>query len=139
MALMQTMEQEANIDAKSARLPTSTSPLETPVKLETAIDSRVNTPQAGNNRQSVTLSLGVQSHETYCSIVLVTCNADSVLALNLMVPTHSWSDLIAWDICTHQLGVPANTIPYIYILQWDYIMIPVIPPFLLPYCEKYSL
>ena len=51
MALMQTMEQEANIDAKSARLPTSTSPLETPVKLETAIDSRVNTPQAGNNRQ----------------------------------------------------------------------------------------
>ena len=72
------MKQEVNVDAKSARLPTSMLPLETPVKLETARDSRVNTLQTGNNRHSVTLTFGVHRHETYCLIVLVICNVDSV-------------------------------------------------------------
>ena len=86
MALMQTMEQEANVYAKSARLPTSKSPLKTQVKLETAIAYRVNTPQTGNNRHSVPLSFGVHRHETYCLIVLVTHIVNSVSTLDLLVP-----------------------------------------------------
>ena len=42
MTSMQTMEQEATVDAQSARV--SMSPLETPVKPESASDSRANTP-----------------------------------------------------------------------------------------------
>ena len=51
-------------------------------------------------------SLGLHQRETYCLLVRVTHNVDSVSLLDSMVPTHVWSKLMAQDICTYQLWIP---------------------------------
>ena len=39
----------------------------------------------------------------------VTCNVDSVSALDAKVPNYVWTEVLAQDICTHRVGTPANT------------------------------
>ena len=34
---------------------------------------------------------------------------DSVSALDAKVPDYVWTEVVAWDICTYQIGAPANT------------------------------
>ena len=35
---------------------------------------------------------------------------DSVSALDAKVPVYVWTEVIARDICTYRVGVPANTV-----------------------------
>ena len=106
MAIVQTMELEETTDTWPSRL--LSTPKEIPVKSEddaTMTGVSVSTDSEG---LSTTESLGLCWRETYCLLVLVTCNVDSVSALDLMVPAHVWTKLIAWDICTYRLWVPAS-------------------------------
>ena len=34
---------------------------------------------------------------------------DSVSGLDAKVPDYVWTEVIAWDICTYQVGAPAGT------------------------------
>ena len=59
--------------------------------------------------EGLSTSPGLLLKEAYCLIVWVTHNADLVWALDWMISAHVWSELIAQDICTHQLDAPAGT------------------------------
>ena len=97
------MEPKETADAQSSGL--LSTPKEMPVKLEDdATITRAGVSHDGEGL-SATASLGLCLTETYCLLVLVTCNVDSVLVLYSMVPTHVWSELIAQDICTYWLWV----------------------------------
>ena len=107
MAKVQTMNPEETTDARSPGL--LSNPKETPVKSKddaTITGAGVSPDSEG---LSTTVSLGLCQRETYCLLIWLTCNIASVSALNSMVPTHVWTELIAWDICTYQLQDPAGT------------------------------
>ena len=104
-ALAQTMEQETTVDIWSSKL---LLPLKMLVKSEETETSGIDTPQK-SEAPTVTASTRLCRWETYCLIVQVIYNVDSVLALDSMVPAHIWSDLIAWDNCTHWLDAPASS------------------------------
>ena len=43
------------------------------------------------------------------SLVQVTCNVDSVSALDAKVPDYVWMEVIPWDICTYWVGALLGT------------------------------
>ena len=84
-------------------------PVDTPVKSEdNATDQRTGASPEGEGLSTV-VSLGLHWREAYCLLVRVTRNVDSVSALDAKVPDYVWTEVIAWDICTYRVGVPANT------------------------------
>ena len=58
---------------------------------------------------SATASLGLHRREAYCVLVGVACNVDSVSALDAKVPDYVWTEVIARDICTYQVGAQLVT------------------------------
>ena len=96
-----TMELEEIADAQSSGLMLTCK--DTPVKTEDdATVTKVGVSPDGEGL-STTASPGLCQRETYCLLVQVTQNVDSVLALESKVPDHVWTELIAWDICTYWL------------------------------------
>ena len=100
------MEQEETADAESSGL--LSTPLDMPVKSEDdATITRAGT-SPDDEGLSTTVSSGLCCRDTYCLLVWVTHNINSVSALDSKVPDHVWIELIAWDICTYWLQTPAG-------------------------------
>ena len=62
-----------------------------------------------SERSPVTVSQGMHRREAYCLLVWVAHNVDSVSALDAKVPDYVWTEVIAWDICTYQIGALPGT------------------------------
>ena len=101
MAKVQTMEQEEPTDAWSSRL--LSSPLVIPVKAEDNATVTGASVSPDGEGLSATASLLLCQRDAYCLLVQVTCNIDSVSALDSKVPDYVWTEVIAWDICTYWL------------------------------------
>ena len=102
------MEWKETEDAWYSELLTTT-PVDTPVTSEdNTIDLRTRAFPEGEGSSTVA-SPGLCRREAYCLLVRVTCNVDSVSALDVKVPDYVWTEVIAQDICTHWVGAPANT------------------------------
>ena len=102
------MEWKETEDALYSELLT-TNPVDTPVKSE---DDTINLGTGAlpeGEGSSKVVSPGLCRREAYCLLVRVTCNVDSVSALDVKVPDYVWTEVIAQDICTHWVGAPANT------------------------------
>ena len=92
----QTMEQEPTDDARAAELlSTPTRPVKSEEEGGSSLESPTPTKSSGCKVQ------GLSSRETYCLLVWVTHNVETVSALNAAVSTHLWNELIARDICTY--------------------------------------
>ena len=102
------MERKGTEDAWYPKFLTTT-PVDAPVKSEddTADDATGASPEGG--RSSMAASPGLHRREVYCLLVRVTCNVDSVSALDAKVPNYVWTEAIAWDICVYRVWAPANT------------------------------
>ena len=102
------MERKGTKDARYPKFLTTT-PVDAPVKSEddTANDGTGVSPEGGGSPAAT--SLGLRRREAYCLLVQVTCNVDSVSALDAKVPDYVWTEAVAWDICAYQVGTPANT------------------------------
>ena len=102
------MERKGTKDARYPEFLTTT-PVDAPVKSEddTADDGTRASLEGGGS--SVAASLGLRRREAYCLLVRVTCNVDSVSALDAKVPNYVWTEAIAQDICVYWVGAPANT------------------------------
>ena len=102
------MERKESEDARYSELLTTT-PVDMPVKSEDdTIDQGTGVSPEGEG-SSVAASPGLHQREAYCLLVRVTHNVDSVSTLDVKVPDYVWTEVIAWDICTHWVGAPANT------------------------------
>ena len=99
------MEQKETDDAQYSELLTPTG---TPVKME---DDATKGTEASTDseRSSATGPQGMHQREAYCLLVQVAHNMDSVSALDAKVPDYVWTEAIARDICTYQIGAPPNT------------------------------
>ena len=99
------MEQKESNDAQYSELLTPTG---TPVKLED--DATKGTGASPDSERSpTTVPQGMHRREAYCLLVRVTHNVDSVSALDAKVPDYVWTEVIAQDICTYQIGVLPGT------------------------------
>ena len=58
---------------------------------------------------SAAVSPQLHQREAYSLLVRVTHNVDSVSVLDAKVPDYVWTEVIARDICTYQVGAPDNT------------------------------
>ena len=102
------MEWKETEDAWYSELLTTTR-VDMPVKSEDdTVDLGTGAFPEGEGSSKV-VSPGLRRREAYCLLVRVTCNVDSVSALDVKVPDYVWTEVIARDICTHQVGAPANT------------------------------
>ena len=100
------MEQKESDDALYSEVLT---PTRMPVKLEddTTEKGTVVSPDGGGS--PTTASQGMRRKEAYCLLMRVTCNVDSVSALDAKVPDYVWTEVIARDICTYQIGALPGT------------------------------
>ena len=99
------MEQKESNDARYSKLLT---PTKTPVKSEDD-DTKGTRASPDSERSLATVSQGTRQREVYCLLVRVTCNMDSVSALDAKVPDYVWTEVIARDICTFQIGAKSGT------------------------------
>ena len=99
------MEQKESDDARYSKLLT---PTRTPVKLEDD-DIKGTGASPDGERSPTTVSQGTRQREAYCLLVRVTHNMDSVSTLDAKVPDYVWTEVIARDICTFQMGAPSGT------------------------------
>ena len=99
------MEQKESDDAWYSELLT---PTKTPVKSEDD-DTKGTEASPDSERSPTTVYQGTCRRETYCLLVQVTCNVDSVSTLDAKVPDYVWTEVIAQDICTFWKGAPSGT------------------------------
>ena len=99
------MEQKESDDAWYSELLT---PTKTPVKSEDD-DTKGTEASPDSERSPATVSQETRWREAYCLLVRVTRNMDSVSALDAKVPDYVWTEVIAQDICTFQVGAPSGT------------------------------
>ena len=99
------MEQKESNDARYSEFLT---PTKTPVKSEDD-DTKGTGASPDSERSPATLSQGTCRRATYCLLVWVTHNVDLVSMLDAKVPDYVWTEVIAWDICTFQIGAPSGT------------------------------
>ena len=99
------MEQKESDDARYSKLLT---PTKTPVKSEDD-DTKGTGASPDSERSPATVSQGMHWKEAYCLLVQVARNVDSVSALDAKVPDYVWTEVIAWDICTYQIGASSGT------------------------------
>ena len=99
------MEQKESDDAQYSKLLT---PTRTPVKSED--DATKGTGASPDSERSpTTVFQGMCWREAYCLLVRVARNMDSVSTLDAKVPDYVWTEVIAQDICTYQIGAPSGT------------------------------
>ena len=96
------MEQKESDDAQYSKLLT---PPKTPVKSEDDATKGTGT-SPDSERSPATVSQGTRWREAYCLLVQFACNVDSVSALDTEVPDYVWTEVIAQNICTYQIGGP---------------------------------
>ena len=99
------MEQKESDDAWYSELLT---PTKTPVKSEDD-DTKGTGASPDSERSPATVSQGMRWREAYCLLVRVACKVDSVSVLDAKVPDYVWTEVIARDICTFQIGAPSGT------------------------------
>ena len=102
------MEREESEDARYSELLT-TAPVDTPVKSEDDATTQGTGASPDGEGLSAATPQGLCQREAYCLLVRVTHNVDSVSTLDAKVPDYVWNEVIAWDICTYQVGVPTGT------------------------------
>ena len=100
-----TMEQKETDDARYSELLTPTG---TPVKMEDDTTKGTGASPEGE-KLPATEPQGMRRREVYCLLVQVARNVDSVSALDAKVPDYVWTEAIARDICTYQIGALPNT------------------------------
>ena len=112
---------------KDARYPEflTTTPVDAPVKSEddTADDRTRVSPEGGGS--SAAASPGLRQREAYCLLVRVTCNVDSVSALDAKVPDYVWTEAIAQDICVYRVGAPANAFTVELLCDMEFLLFEV--------------
>ena len=99
------MEQEESEDAQYSELITI-APEDTPVKSE---DDATTGAAPDGEGLSAAMPQGLCQRESYCLLVWVARNVDSVSALDAKVPDYVWNEVIAQDICTYRVGAPIGT------------------------------
>ena len=80
--------------------------MDTPVKSE---DDTTTGACSDGEGLSTAVPLGFRQRESYCLLVRVAYNVDSVFALDAKVPDYVLNEVIARDICTYRVGVPIGT------------------------------
>ena len=65
--------------------------------------------QSAPARSTPTVPDGLRARERYCVLVRVIKDVPGLSQRDLRVPTHSWDDLIAKDICEARIGCPPDT------------------------------
>ena len=103
------MEWKEPEDAWYSELLTTTL-VDMPVKSKDDATNQGARVSPGDEGLSAARSRGLCQRESYCILVRVNCNVDSMSALDAKVPNYVWTEVIAWDICTHRVGAPANTL-----------------------------
>ena len=99
------MEQKETDDAQYSELLTPTGTL---VKTEDDTTKGTGASPEGE-KSSATGPQGMRRREAYRLLVRVARNVDSVSTLDAKVPDFVWTEAIARDICTYQIGAPPNT------------------------------
>ena len=66
-------------------------------------------PKPASARSTPTAPDGLRARERYCVLVRVTKDVPALSQRDLRIPTHSWSDMIALDICEARIGCPSGT------------------------------
>ena len=115
------MERKGTEDARYPEFLTTT-PVDAPVKSEdnTADDGTGASPEGGGS--SVAVSPGLCCREAYCLLVRVTCNVDSVSALDAKVPDYVSTEAIARDISVYQIGAPANAFTVEFLCDTEFLL-----------------
>ena len=92
------MEQKETDDARYSELLTPTG---TPVKMEDDTTKGTGASPEGE-KSPATEPRGMRRRESYCLLVRVACNVDSVSALDAKVPDYVWTEAIAMAkfVCT---------------------------------------
>ena len=99
------MEQKETDDARYLELLTPTG---TPMKTEDDTTKGTGASPEGE-KSPATEPQGMRQREAYCLLVWVARNVDSVFTLDAKVPDYVWTEAIARDICTYQIGALPNT------------------------------
>ena len=66
-------------------------------------------PKPASARSTPTAPDGLWARERYCVLVRVIKDVLALSERDLRIPTHSWSDRIALDICEARIGCPSGT------------------------------
>ena len=61
------------------------------------------------DKSPASVSYGPRWHESYCLLVRVQKDVDSVFERDLQLDSHAWNELIARDICEGHLGAVSST------------------------------
>ena len=76
-------------------------------------DSKPGAPERGcqsaSARSTPTAPDDIRARERYCVLVRVTRDALGLSERDIRIPSHSWEELIAKDICEAQIGCPPDT------------------------------
>ena len=65
--------------------------------------------QSASARSTPTAPEGIRARERYCVLVRVIKDMPGLSERDLRIPSHSWDDLIAKDICKARIGCPPDT------------------------------
>ena len=66
-------------------------------------------PKSASARSTPTAPDGIRARERYCVLVRVIKDVPALSERDLRIPTHSWNDMIALDICEARIGCPSGT------------------------------
>ena len=102
------MEREESEDARYSELLT-TALVDMPVKSEDDATAQGTGASPEGEGLSTAMPRGLRQREAYCLLVRVTCNVDSVSALDAKVPDYVLNEIIAQDICMYWVGAPTGT------------------------------
>ena len=102
----------------------TTTPVDMPVKSEDDTADDGTGASLEGEGSSMAASPGLHRREAYCLLVRVTCNVDSVSALDAKVPNYVWTEAIARDICAYWVGTLANAFTVELLWNSCYLKIP---------------
>ena len=83
--------------------------MNTSVKTEDDATEKGTRASPDGEGSPATVSQWMHQREVYCLLVWVTHNVDSGSALDAKVPDYVWTEVIAQDICTYQVGALPGT------------------------------
>ena len=111
---MATKKESMEVDALDASVSRICDSLEAVLVGEAlGCDSKPGAPEKGRQsasaRSTHTAPDGIRARERYCVLVRVTRDALGLSKRDIQIPSHSWEELIAKDICEAKIGCPPDT------------------------------
>ena len=78
--------------------------------------------QSASARSTPTVPDGKKARERYCVLVRVTRDALGLSERDFWIPSHSWEELIAKDICEARIGCPPDTFKVQLLLDTEFLL-----------------